>query len=69
MEKNIIMESSDNWNEDQINEIIESINGLNFDENYHENNQNDNNNIENENWNDKIENDNNLNGNWYFNEW
>ena len=43
------MESNNNYNEDQINEIIESINGLSHDENYHSNNQVDNNNIDIEN--------------------
>lgn len=57
------MESNNNYNEDQINEIIESINGLSHDENYHSNNQVDNNNIDIENnWNDKVEDDNSLEG-------
>ena len=62
--KKIILESNNKYNDEEINEIIESINGLNFDENYHEKNQNDNNNIDNQNnSNDKIEDDNCLDGN------
>ena len=64
MEKKIIVESNNKYNNEQINEIIESINGLNFDKNYHEKNQNDNNNIDNQNnSNAKIEDDNCLDGN------
>ena len=60
MEKKIITESNNKYNEDQINEIINSINGLNLKENSNENNLDANTNIDNNNSNIILQDDNSL---------